>query len=208
MDGHIVKLIRIVRKEEPFDDSGQAAIVNVLHQAGFGDVTSIAQKKAVGYDTEDGGSKTGATFSRNPSSGLVATRGKKENEQATDWLDSLWEKIIEKKDELEPDRLKAVKSWIALSVPLAPIVLTQYGERLGEDPLELRGVYTVHLRDDGSLRHSIGVHDTCNAWMDVREVSLTHNALVCRQCGLRVVIPKEVETYRQLRDHFSEFNPS
>jgi len=47
------------------------------------------------------------------------------------------------------------------------------------------------------------VHDVCNGFVDFRGTSVLHKTFTCRQCGLRVAVPKHVETWAQLREHFS-----
>ena len=50
------------------------------------------------------------------------------------------------------------------------------------------------------------IHNTCGGFVDLRTTSFTHKAFTCRVCGLRVAIPKEVETYGDLLKHFERFN--
>ncbi len=78
---------------------------------------------------------------------------------------------------------------------IEPIILTEYGETLFDDMADLgRG-------DDAVLSGRVGVHRTCAGFIDILSVSKTHKALLCQKCGLRVVVPKEVETYGDLRKH-------
>ena len=46
-----------------------------------------------------------------------------------------------------------------------------------------------------------GVHDMCGGWVDVKTISQTHKALVCRSCSLRFIIPKGTKTFGQLRSY-------
>ena len=93
---------------------------------------------------------------------------------------------------------------------MKPIVLTEYGETLNEYP---KG----HLPSDHPGAHQdlpeheakkmsicIGIHAVCSCWMDIREISSTHRALTCRGCNLRFVIPKEVQTFGDLRAFCAE----
>ena len=84
---------------------------------------------------------------------------------------------------------------------IEPIVLTEHGETL-------RGYPDSRGGDEGELYTCIGVHDVCNCWMDIRRASWTHNALLCRGCGLRVVIPMDVKTYGDLRQHLLQLQPT
>jgi len=45
----------------------------------------------------------------------------------------------------------------------------------------------------------IGNHGICTDFIDLKSVSTTHNVILCRSCKLRIVIPKEIETYGDLR---------
>ena len=57
--------------------------------------------------------------------------------------------------------------------------------------------------DKSKLRRSFtGVHDICGGWFDIKEVSITHNALLCRGCRLRILFPNNIKTYGQLRKNF------
>lgn len=80
-----------------------------------------------------------------------------------------------------------------------PIVLTEYGDALSEYPNSDPEKYP-------QLSTCIGAHDICNGWMDIHEISKTHSAITCRKCGLRVVIPKEIDTYHKLKKYFVQFN--
>lgn len=201
---HVSVLIQIVQEKKLPNDEELAAILSVLHDAGFGQVVRIAEGRVVGHYRDQDGSSTGETFPRNYRSGLVAMCEKEEHQVATSWLDSLWGYVAKKETGI--GLVKEARGLIDQSVPLKPIVLTQYGESLREYPPDQRGIYTVHTRDDHPLRFSPGAHEVCLGWVDLRVASSTHNALVCRTCHLRVVIPSSVDTYGALRAHFKEFN--
>lgn len=83
---------------------------------------------------------------------------------------------------------------------MKPIVLTEYGERLVENLISKK-------TDEDSLNHDsiIGVHEHCRGGFNFIPVSSTHNVLLCRECGLRVVIPIKVITFGDLRRHFKTF---
>lgn len=80
---------------------------------------------------------------------------------------------------------------------IEPVTLTKYGEALEayseasakKDP------------EDYKLTPCVGIHSVCNGWMDVNEVSPTHSAITCRICRLRVVIPKEIDTWAKLQEY-------
>jgi len=91
--------------------------------------------------------------------------------------------------------------------PLVPIVLTTAGETLREYPSF--APTGEHATDADSLftQHRVGIHDVCGGELDIREVSATHSAILCRLCRLRVTVPKTVVTYGDLRRHFKGHQP-
>lgn len=70
--------------------------------------------------------------------------------------------------------------------------VTDYSEKLRPDaPLE---------SFDKKLSAGYIIHDMCNGYVDLKKVSETHHALICRSCGLRVVARNEVcQTWDTLR---------
>ena len=42
------------------------------------------------------------------------------------------------------------------------------------------------------------VHAVCRGWMDLKRSSRTSNVLHCRQCGLRVALPRSIETIGEM----------
>ncbi len=80
---------------------------------------------------------------------------------------------------------------------IKPIVLTSFGETL-------RGYPGSNAGDEGKLGSCIGVHDVCDGWVDIKEISTTHNAIVCRGCSLRIVVPASLKTYGELRTYLME----
>lgn len=86
-------------------------------------------------------------------------------------------------------------------VALKPIVITEYGERLREYPSRIGD---DHATDADVLNCCIGIHEVCSSWIDIRKVTAIHQALICRGCHLRVIIPAAVRTYGDLRKHFAK----
>ena len=90
---------------------------------------------------------------------------------------------------------------------MRPITLTKFGETLNEYPkghlpADHPGAHQDNPEDEvKKLSCCVGIHAVCNCWVDVREISDTHRALVCRGCRLRVVFPTMVQTYGDLRAH-------
>ena len=59
---------------------------------------------------------------------------------------------------------------------------------------------------DSYLSFVAGVHYLCSGWIDVHQVSETHQALLCRRCGRIVTIPIEIDTFSKLVEYFKEYN--
>ena len=96
--------------------------------------------------------------------------------------------------------IKFVQAEIERSIPLEPIQLTPEGDFLLEYPPNLTPGFLVdHTRDDHRLNSCVGVHKYCGSWMDRHGATATHDAISCRGCRLRVLFPKEVKTYGELR---------
>ncbi len=57
------------------------------------------------------------------------------------------------------------------------------------------------FKDDEFLIHRTMVHDVCNGFMDVNQISETHRAITCRQCKLRLVIPNTINTFGEFKSH-------
>jgi hypothetical protein len=92
---------------------------------------------------------------------------------------------------------------------IEPIIITKYGEALAPYP----GSAEKREPEKYKLSTCVGVHAICDGWIDINEVSPTHSALTCRVCKLRVVIPKEVDTWAKLQEYmrtevlFQAFKP-
>lgn len=115
---------------------------------------------------------------------------------ATGWLDRVLS--LAREGVAIQERIKAVQHEIERSVPLNPIQLTADGDFMLEYP-PYRDYLVDHTREDSRLKDCVGVHDFCTGCMDRTRVTETHSALVCRRCHLRVLFPKEVTTYGELR---------
>lgn len=57
-------------------------------------------------------------------------------------------------------------------------------------------------KDTAELSCCIGMHQNCRGCMDIRETTETNKVITCRACYLRIVIPKRVKTYEDLRYYF------
>ena len=80
-----------------------------------------------------------------------------------------------------------------------PILLNKYGEKLNKHP-------DASCEDERRLSSPIGLHAFCNGWVDIRKVSETHQAIICRVCKLRIIIPIEIKNYGDLRKYFINKN--
>jgi len=90
--------------------------------------------------------------------------------------------------------------------PLRVITVNAQGESIRQPSSGdlLKDSYPLQCMDDDV----IGEHLVCDGNVHFLRVSLTHDVLLCRRCGLRVHIPKTLKTYGDLRKCFSGFgNP-
>jgi len=49
---------------------------------------------------------------------------------------------------------------------------------------------------------TIGIHLVCTGLLLCQHVSKTHQAIHCKNCNLRVVIPRTVKTIEEIKDYF------
>lgn len=78
-----------------------------------------------------------------------------------------------------------------------PIVVNEMGEAVV--PASMRTTDTSELFWEQ-------IHLVCDGRMNLQTVSPTHRAMHCPKCGLRVIFPKKVGTYGELRKYFKRFN--
>jgi len=82
----------------------------------------------------------------------------------------------------------------------ASLQLNSYG-----DTIELYGFdMTSPDQEKVRLRGELGSHYVCEGRCTLRDISETHQAIVCRCCNLRVVIPSNIKTYGALFAHFKK----
>lgn len=81
-----------------------------------------------------------------------------------------------------------------MSVEVRNLLVTKYGEKVSFQ-------LDLNLGEDTSVDFSLHQHKVCCGFVDVKPVSSSHYALVCRACRLRVVIPNEFNTYKKLRGY-------
>jgi len=158
------------------------------------------------YRSQDG--YTGRTYSINGFCPFKVINQEGEDDYfATGWLDCALRKVY---NYFSPHGLNDKNTIIEIigdemirSVPLLPIQLTTEGDFLTEyppSPLNTSYEYFVdHARDEHSLISCVGVHEHCRGWMDRKRATRTHDAIICRSCHLRVLFPRKVQTYGDLR---------
>lgn len=181
-------------------------LFDTVAAAGF-DPKKVVPGKLVGHYRDQDGSSTGETY---PINGLCpfSVVGQEDGDHyfATGWLDCALRLVVYGSTRQKKDRgklIEAMTAEIERSIPLAPIQLTPEGDMLREYPpstLAFSLEYFVdHTRDDRQLSSCVGIHEYCNSWMDRTQATKTHDAIVCRGCHLRVLFPKKVKTYGDLR---------
>lgn len=79
---------------------------------------------------------------------------------------------------------------------LKPIMLTKHGEMLNPHPSNEQNFDMFIAK---RYRFYIGFHAVCGGCVDIMPVAEKFNAIICRNCKLRVVIPKKVKTWEELR---------
>lgn len=181
-------------------------LFDTVSAAGF-DPVSVVPGKLVGHYRDQDGSRTGDTFPINSLCPFEVVVPKVEDHYfATGWLDCALRRVIygvTSQSESRGELIEKIAREIERSVPLEPIPLTPEGDLLRESSPGIRGFglryFIKHTRDENSLGSCVGVHKYCDGWMDRKRATKTHDAIVCRECHLRVLFPKEVETYGDLR---------
>ncbi len=193
-------------KVKKLPDVEVQVLFEVVAAAGF-DPKKVRQGNIVGHYRDQDGSNTGETY---PINGLCPFKvvSQEDGDQyfATGWLDCALRRVVygaARKKEGREQLIETIASEIERSVPLTPIHLTSEGDHLCEYPpntLAFGLEYFVdHTRDNHELNSCVGIHMHCNCWMDRHRATSTHDAIVCRGCHLRVLFPKKVMTYGELR---------
>ncbi len=183
-------------------DEGQALFA-IVAAAGF-DPKEVISGKLVGNYRDQDGSNSGVTYPINRFCPFkVMDQESRDDYPATGWLDCAFRHVVQ--DSIAPKKsreqlIEMMALEIERSVPLASIQLTPEGDWLSEDPPSIVVSYFInHTRDDDEIRSCAGIHVYCNGWMDRRQATATHDAIICRQCYLRVLFPREIKTYGELR---------
>ena len=137
---------------------------------------------------------------------------------ATGWLDCAFRRVVMGKSvdgETNEQIIEALQKEVERSRPLQPISLTLFGDVLAEALPEsvarsLFAYFIDHARDNKPMPlfghdFPVGVHDHCLGSIYRVHATLHFDALLCKKCYLRVLFPKEVETYGELRKALREW---
>jgi hypothetical protein len=212
-----VTTVRMFQKErelkpELFSEEDRELLLAVAKAAGF-ECFGIVPKKIVGHYREQGGERTGETYpinatcpftilSRDDDFRIREESRVNDHVGATSWLDRTVAFVHQNRECKENSALAAdVAEIIMDSIPLEPIVLDGFGNRLREYPPEAG---MKHTRDQDKISSTIGVHVLCNGWVDMKPSSKDWHAIVCRCCHLRIQIPAHLKTYGDLRKYLME----
>jgi DNA-directed RNA polymerase subunit RPC12/RpoP len=196
---------RGVVETEGLSDDEVGVLLEVVKAAGF-EVEGVVPGWLRGSYLDQDGSKTGATYPINRVCPFkVAGQDGSNLHHATGWLDCALRLVIGNSGREEREQLvEMLRSEIERSIPLQPVQLTPEGDLLREYPpsecvLSPFPWFVDHTRDDHKLLTCVGVHMRCGGWMDRHASTAKYDVIVCRYCHLRVLFPKEVETYGELR---------
>jgi len=80
-----------------------------------------------------------------------------------------------------------------------PIPVTTYGESITSSSKDGLETWTLLETVNCGIQHEF-----CGGFLLLHQVTEHHNALVCSNCGLRVVIPDCVETWGDLRQYMAD----
>lgn len=208
------RFVDLVRKYEKWDYIKELPVEEmqvlfaIVAAAGF-EPKEIKLGKLEGHYCDQGG----YTGERYPINNLclfkVVNQEDEDHYFATGWLDNMFQRVLlgmKQKEDHEQRLIEAIAWGIEQSVPLAPIQLTVLCDMLREgSPRFVSGYFVEHTKDDGILSSCVGVHKYCDGLMDRRRATELHDAIVCRSCYLRVLFPKEVKTYGDLRRYLNAY---
>ncbi len=191
---------------EGLPDNKMQILFETVAVAGF-NPEKVVPGKLVGHYRDQDGSSTGETYSINSLCPFkVVGQEGGDHYFATGWLDCALRRMfgmMNWQKENDQQLIEAVAAEIERSVPLIPILLTPEGDLLREcSPRpQFSGLeyFVDHTRDENGLNSCVGMHEYCNGWMDRTRATKMHDAIVCRACHLRVLFPREIKTYGELR---------
>ena len=116
---------------------------------------------------------------------------------ATKWLDKTIHFVASNATTPLDILTKKIAKAIEDSMPLEPIQLTPEGDLL----IEHWRRDEAHARDDNNIGSVVGTHKYCGGMITRGRATENADALLCGHCPIRVLIPKETETYGMLREY-------
>lgn len=200
--GFVIKYCNSIPDNLPMEEV--QVLVDTLKAAGF-EFSKVVPGKLRGKYRDDQG-ETGETYAVNGTCPYKVVGNGDDNWLATGWLNDVIVGTISEfrwKDPVEVELIKFVVKEIKRAVPLEPIRITSDGDMLEEYPPSSPSSNLVdHTDDTKSMSSSaVGIHQDCRGWLDRKSPSRAYDALICRECHLRVVIPRGIKTYGDLRAH-------
>lgn len=148
---------------------------------------------------------------QNPCFLVVDSEGNK-IDIATGWLNQFSIFVVDlirnggKQFETKASIIGEICKKIEKSIPFAPIQITIDGDHLVEYLLVpvmegFNHYFAEHSRDGDEVTggRAIGVHQYCDGYIDIKPATADKNALICRSCFLRVLIPIGLKTYGEIR---------
>ncbi|MFC1678469.1 hypothetical protein ACFLZ9_01885 [Patescibacteria group bacterium] len=185
-------------------------LFDIVLAAGF-EIKEIRPRKLRGDYRDQDGSRTGDSYPINSLCPFSVVNNKDDDYYfATGWLDCALKRVVFGSSRRYEDRAQLIKTTveeIERSIPLEPIQLTPEGDYLREYPpsTHFGGLeyFVKHVSDEDKFDCCVGVHKYCGGWMDRRNATETQDAIVCRSCHIRILFPKEVETFGDFRSALS-----
>lgn len=184
-------------------------LFEVVTAAGFEPEAVVFGKLRGDYREQDG-SSTGETYPINGVCHYKVVGEGGDNYLATGWLDCAVREALEgagRFNRSSKEIAKTIQEEIEQSMPLTPVQITPEGDMLLEYPPRLsfgaQEYFVEHSRDEDECDDCAGIHKFCGGWVDRKRATATHDSLNCRSCRMRVLFPREIKTYGQLREALS-----
>ncbi|MEK7181482.1 MAG: hypothetical protein AAB738_04110 [Patescibacteria group bacterium] len=187
-------------------------LFDIVMAAGF-NPKEVKPGKLTG-DYLDQGGRTGETYLINSACPFVVVDQEGDDHHfATGWLDCAVRTVLIVAPAFtisvsEQDRYDQLVNEIAeeieRSIPMSSILLNLEGDQLCEHPrgplFGCLGYFVDHPRDHTVLIYGIGRHMYCGGEIRRRRATESRDSLACKECGLRVLFPKDVKTFGELRE--------
>lgn len=74
------------------------------------------------------------------------------------------------------------------------LTVTKYGEKI-------QFTLSLNLGEDTEVMFGLRTHKVCGGYVESKLVARSHYILRCRACGLRIIIPNEIDTYKKLKKY-------